>query len=210
MTVIIAGAGITGLTLAISCHQAGIPFRIFEQVSELKPLGVGINVQPHAVRELFEMGLEAEMDAIGVRTREVAYFSKKGKQIWSEPRGQFAGYSWPQFSVHRGGFQMMLFHALEARAGKGTVVTGREAVDCKDVDGGVIVTFRDKQGNLSTAEGTVFVACDGIHSNIRAKFYPGEGAPHWGGSILWRGTARAKPSSPKPRWAWPVTNGRNS
>ena len=193
MTVIIAGAGITGLTLAISCHQAGIPFRIFEQVSELKPLGVGINVQPHAVRELFEMGLEAEMDAIGVRTREVAYFSKKGKQIWSEPRGQFAGYTWPQFSVHRGGFQMMLFRALEARAGKGTVVTGREAVDCKDVEGAVIVTFRDKQGNLSTAEGTVFVACEGIHSNIRAKLYPGEGAPHWGGSILWRGTAKAKP-----------------
>jgi 5-methylphenazine-1-carboxylate 1-monooxygenase len=210
MTVIIAGAGITGLTLAVSCHQAGIPFRIFEQVSELKPLGVGINVQPHAVRELFEMGLEAEMDAIGVRTREVAYFSKKGKQIWSEPRGQFAGYSWPQFSVHRGGFQMMLFRALEERAGKGTVVTGREAVDCKDVDGGVIVTFRDRQGNLSTAEGTVFVACDGIHSNIRAKFYPGEGAPHWGGSILWRGRPRPSPSSRKRRWAWPATNGRNS
>ncbi len=81
-----------------------------------------------------------------MRTREVAYFSKKGKQIWSEPRGQFAGYSWPQFSVHRGGFQMMLFHALEARAGKGTVVTGREAVDCKDVDGGVIVTFPRQAG----------------------------------------------------------------
>jgi 5-methylphenazine-1-carboxylate 1-monooxygenase len=193
MTVIIAGAGITGLTLAISCHQAGIPFKIFEQVGELKPLGVGINVQPHAVRELFEMGLEAEMDKVGVRTREVSYFSKKGKLIWSEPRGQFAGYKWPQFSVHRGGFHMMLYRVLEELAGAGTVVTGRQAVDCEDTTDGVAVMLRDKQGNLSKVEGTVLVACDGIHSNIRAKFYASEGAPHWGGSILWRGTAKAKP-----------------
>ena len=197
MTVIIAGAGITGLTLAISCHQAGIPFRIFEQVSEIRPLGVGINVQPHAVRELFEMGLEAEMDATGVRTREVAYFSKKGKQIWSEPRGQFAGYKWPQFSVHRGKFQMMLFNALEARAGKGTVVTGREAVDCKDVDGGVIVTFRDRQGNLSTPIS--------VRNSIPAKARRTGAARSCGGAP--RG---ASPSSPRRPWAWPGTNGRNS
>lgn len=193
MTVIIAGAGITGLTLAISCHQAGIPFKIFEQVSELKPLGVGINVQPHAIRELFEMGLEDDLEATGVRTREVSYFSKKGKLIWSEPRGTFAGYQWPQYSVHRGLFQMMLFNALERQAGSGTVVTGHEAIDYEDTDDGVVVTFRNKQGELIKVEGSVFIACDGIHSNIRAKFYPDEGAPQWGGSILWRGTARGKP-----------------
>lgn len=193
MTVIIAGAGITGLTLAISCHQAGIPFRIFEQVSEIKPLGVGINVQPHAIRELFEMGLEEQLEATGVRTREVAYFSKKGKLIWSEPRGQFAGYKWPQYSVHRGQFQMMLLNALQDLAGDDIVETDRRAVDVADMDGGVRVTLRSKAGAESTVEGTVFVACDGIHSDIRAKFYPDEGAPQWGGSILWRGTARGKP-----------------
>ncbi len=193
MTVIIAGAGITGLTLAISCHQAGIPFKIFEQVSEIKPLGVGINVQPHAIRELFEMGLEDELEATGVRTREVAYFSKKGKLIWSEPRGQYAGYKWPQYSVHRGKFQMMLLKAPKDLAGDDIVMTNRRAVDVAEIDGGVRVTLRDKAGAESTVEGAVLVACDGIHSDIRSKFYPDEGAPQWGGSILWRGTAMGKP-----------------
>ncbi len=193
MTVIIGGAGITGLTLAISCHQAGIPFKIFEQVSEIKPLGVGINVQPHAIRELFEMGLEEQLEATGVRTREVAYFSKKGKQIWSEPRGEFAGYKWPQYSVHRGKFQMMLLKALQDIAGEDVVSLDQRAVDCADSDGGVRVTLRNKAGEESTVDGAVFIACDGIHSDIRAKFYPQEGAPQWGGSILWRGTARGKP-----------------
>ncbi|MCO6185099.1 FAD-dependent monooxygenase [Rhizobium sp. L1K21] len=193
MTVLIAGAGITGLTLAISCQQAGIPFAIFEQVSEIKPLGVGINVQPHAIRELFEMGLEAELEATGVRTREVSYFSKKGGLIWSEPRGQFAGYKWPQYSVHRGTFQMMLLKALQDIAGADVVKTDRRAVNVVDTENGVRVTLRNRAGKESAIEGTVLIACDGIHSDIRAKFYPDEGAPHWGGSILWRGTARGKP-----------------
>ena len=97
MTVLIAGGGIGGLTLALSLHQIGVSAKIFESVPELKPLGVGINVLPHAVRELIELGLHDRLDAAGVRTRELAYFSKHGKPIWSEPRGIEAGYKWPQF-----------------------------------------------------------------------------------------------------------------
>jgi 2-polyprenyl-6-methoxyphenol hydroxylase-like FAD-dependent oxidoreductase len=97
MTVLIAGGGIGGLTLALSLHQIGVPCRVFESVSELKPLGVGINVLPHAVRELIELGLLDKLDSIGVRTKELAFFSKYGKPIWSEPRGLEAGYTWPQF-----------------------------------------------------------------------------------------------------------------
>src|ERR1700761_2479811 len=96
MTVLIAGGGIGGLTLALSLHQIGVPAKVFESVPELKPLGVGINVLPHAVRELIELGLLDKLDASGVRTRELAYFSKHGKPIWSEPRGIAAGYRWPQ------------------------------------------------------------------------------------------------------------------
>ncbi len=102
MTVLIAGGGIGGLTLALSLHQIGVPAKVFESVPELKPLGVGINVLPHAVRELIELGLHERLDAAAVATRELAYFSKRGRPIWSEPRGLEAGYKWPQFSIHRG------------------------------------------------------------------------------------------------------------
>src|SRR3982074_1650456 len=110
MTVLIAGGGIGGLTLALSLHQIGVAAKVFESVPALKPLGVGINVLPHAVRELIELGLIDQLDAAGVRTRELAYFSKHGKPIWSEPPGLEAGYKWPQFSIHRG----TLHHSLLA------------------------------------------------------------------------------------------------
>ena len=108
MTVLIAGGGIGGLTLALSLHQIGVAAKVFESVAELKPLGVGINVLPHAVRELIELGLHDRLDASAVRTCELAYFSKHGKPIWSEPRGIEAGYKWPQFSIHRGTMQQIL------------------------------------------------------------------------------------------------------
>ena len=95
MTVLIAGGGIGGLTLALSLHQIGVRAKVFESVPELKPLGVGINVLPHAVRELIELGLLDQLSAAGVRTKELAYFSKHGQPIWSEPRGLDAGYKWP-------------------------------------------------------------------------------------------------------------------
>ena len=118
MTVLIAGGGIGGLTLALSLHQIGVPAKVFESVPELKPLGVGINVLPHAVRELIELGLLDRLDAAGVRTRELAYFSKHGKPIWSEPRGIEAGYKWPQFSIHRGTLQQILLDAAIERLGR--------------------------------------------------------------------------------------------
>ena len=119
MTVLIAGGGIGGLTLALSLHQIGIAAKVFESVPALKPLGVGINVLPHAVRELIELGLLDQLDASGVRTRELAYFSKHGKPIWSEPRGIEAGYKWPQFSIHRGTLQQILLDAAIERLGAG-------------------------------------------------------------------------------------------
>ena len=119
MTVLIAGGGIGGLTLALSLHQIGVPAKVFESVPELKPLGVGINVLPHAVRELIELGLLDRLDAAGVRTKELAYFSKHGKPIWSEPRGIEAGYKWPQFSIHRGMLQQILLDAATERLGAG-------------------------------------------------------------------------------------------
>jgi 5-methylphenazine-1-carboxylate 1-monooxygenase len=189
MTVLIAGGGIGGLTLALSLHQIGISAKIFESVSELKPLGVGINVLPHAVRELIELGLHDKLDAAGVRTRELAYFSKRGKPIWSEPRGIEAGYKWPQFSIHRGTLQQILLDAATERLGPENIFTSHHLCDWTETSSGVRADFVDKATGKSadSHDGALLIAADGIHSAIREKLYPLEGPPIWNGRILWRG-----------------------
>lgn len=188
MTVLIAGAGIAGLTLGLTLHQIGVPFRILESVRALRPLGVGINLQPNAVRELLDLGLGADLDRIGVRTRQYGFYSKTGRTIWEEPRGLAAGYRWPQYSIHRGHLQMLLAERLVERAGPDVLVTGARAVGFRNTgDGAVLV--------LDTGEiaGDLLIAADGIHSAIRRQMYPDEGAPIWAGAVLWRATSKAPP-----------------
>jgi 2-polyprenyl-6-methoxyphenol hydroxylase-like FAD-dependent oxidoreductase len=189
MTVLIAGGGIGGLTLALSLHQIGVPCRIFESVSELKPLGVGINVLPHACRELIELGLMDKLDASGVRTKELSYFSKHGKPIWSEPRGLDAGYKWPQFSIHRGTLQQILLDTVIERLGPDSILTSHHLSHFKETGSGVRASFLDKATgkNAGIHDGDVLIAADGIHSAVREKLYPDEGPPIWNGRILWRG-----------------------
>ena len=193
MTVLIAGGGIGGLTLALSLHQIGVPCRVFESVSELKPLGVGINVLPHAVRDLIELGLLDKLDGIGVRTKELAFFSKFGKPIWSEPRGLEAGYKWPQFSVHRGQLQQILLDTAVERLGADNVRTSHHLTDWSETPDGVRANFIDRATGQSAGshDGTLLIAADGIHSAIREKLYPDEGPPLWNGRILWRGITEA-------------------
>lgn len=188
MTILIAGAGIAGLTLGLTLHQIGVPFRIFEAVDRLKPLGVGINLQPNAVRELFDLGLERDLEAIGVSTQSLGFYTKTGLEIWTEPRGIAAGYHWPQYSVHRGQLQMMLYDALVARAGGDCVIPGHRATGVS----GTTLHLDTAHGPL-TEEGHLIVAADGIHSALRQQMYPDEGPPVWGGAILWRGTTMTRP-----------------
>lgn len=189
MTVLIAGGGIGGLTLALSLHQIGIPCRVFESVAELKPLGVGINVLPHAVRELIELGLFEKLDAAGVRTKELSYFSKHGKPIWTEPRGLEAGYKWPQFSIHRGVLQQILLDAVIERLGADNLLNSHHLASFTDAPEGVSASFIDKATgkDAGTYDGSLLIAADGIHSAVRGKLYPDEGPPIWNGRILWRG-----------------------
>lgn len=188
MTVLIAGAGIAGLSLGLTLHQIGVPFRIFEATREIRPLGVGINLQPNAVRELFDLGLEQELDAIGVRTRQYGFYSKHGLRIWEEPRGTWAGYNWPQYSVHRGKLQMLLHDALVARAGADCVVTGARATGFQTYEDDALLAL----GSGDRITGDLVIAADGIHSALRAQMYPDEGAPIWNGRVLWRATTEAE------------------
>tara|TARA_R110002094_G_scaffold154768_1_gene141973 strand:- start:1845 stop:3101 length:1257 start_codon:yes stop_codon:yes gene_type:complete len=189
MTVLIAGAGIAGLGLGLSLHQIGVPFRIYESVQTLAPLGVGINLQPNAVRELMEMGLGEMLDRVGLRTRDYGFYSRTGREIWTEPRGLEAGYDWPQYSVHRGKLQMALAEALTDRAGPECIVTDAAAVGFRTMDEGAVLMLRDGR----EVQGKLVIGADGIHSALRAQMYPDEGAPIWNGAILWRGTTQGPP-----------------
>lgn len=189
MTVLIAGAGIAGLSLGLTLHQLGIPFRIYDRVGEIRPLGVGINIQPNAVRELYDLGLEARLDAIGVRTRQYGFYTKTGREIWAEPRGQFAGYSWPQYSIHRGQLQMMLLEVLQARAGADCVVTGAAVAGFETAARSASLIMADG-GRI---DGDLVIAADGIRSAIRHQMQPDEGEPIWNGAIMWRGTSLGRP-----------------
>ena len=186
--VLISGAGLTGLTLGLSLHRLGIPFRILEAVAELRPLGVGINLQPHAVRELFELGLEGALDATGLRTEEVAYFSAQGRLIWREPRGILAGYRWPQYSIHRGRLQMLLLDALRQRA-EDVVRTGAAVTGWSEDGDEVEARLTDRRTGraLGVERGALLAAADGINSAVRAAMHPDEGGARWGGTMMWRG-----------------------
>lgn len=117
MQVAIVGGGITGLATALSLHAAGVACTVFEAVAEPAPLGVGINLLPHAMRELTELGLLPELRAAGVAIDELVYLTRHGKPIWREARGLAAGYDWPQIAIHRGELQMLLLRAVQARLG---------------------------------------------------------------------------------------------
>lgn len=188
MTILIAGGGIAGLTLGLTLHQIGVPFHIYEATAEIKPMGVGINLQPNAVRELLDLGLSDELDAIGVKTRQYGFYSKLGKTIWEEPRGTWAGYAWPQYSIHRGALQMMLYRVLLNRTGPDCITTGARATGFENTETGATLLLADGR----RINGDLIVAADGIHSALRAQVAPDEGAPIWNGRILWRATTRAK------------------
>jgi len=187
--VIILGAGIGGLTLALSLHQAGIPCRVYEAVPELKPMGVGVNLLPHAVRELTELGLLPQLDAVGVRTKESIFFTEHGQLIFQEAAGEHAGYDWPQFSIHRGDLQTVLLEETLKRLGAGSVVCNHRCTGVTQDAGGVTVYFAD----APAVRGAVAIGCDGIHSALRKQLYPNEGAPRYSGVNMWRGTTRWKP-----------------
>jgi 5-methylphenazine-1-carboxylate 1-monooxygenase len=193
--IIIVGAGVGGLTLGLALHQAGIPCRIYESVAEIKAVGVGINLLPHATKELAALGLEAELSKVAIKTTDATFFNRFGQLIYQEPLGRAAGYDHPQFSIHRGDLQMVLLEAFRARAGADRLMTNCHCVGVAQDDTGIAATFSDGPGgaNRFTVRGRAAIACDGINSAIRRQFYPDEGEPRYSGVNMWRGVTRWKP-----------------
>ncbi|HIF67130.1 MAG TPA: flavin-dependent oxidoreductase [Acidimicrobiia bacterium] len=193
MTVIVAGGGIAGMTMALTCHELGLPVIVHESVSQLQPSGVGINLQPNAVRELYDLGLETQLDQIGVPAKEWALVGRNGNDVWAEPRGLDAGYLWPQYSVHRGRLQMLLYEEVLRRLGPNAVTTGSRLLSYESHDDNIRVSFQSGSGKVTSIEGSVLVGADGLHSAARHQMRPNEGPPVWGGPVMWRGTSEAVP-----------------
>ena len=194
--VLVAGGGIGGLSVALTLHQIGVPCLVLESVQHLRPLGVGINLQPNAVRELFELGIGREqLDAIGLQTREWALVGLNGRQVYSEPRGLLAGYKWPQYSVHRGGLQMLLHQTVIERLGPDAVRTGMTVTGYRhQEDGrGVRALVETRDGQRMELDGALLIGADGLHSAVRAQMHPGQPPIHWSGAIMWRGMTPGVP-----------------
>lgn len=191
--VVIAGGGIAGLTMALTCHQIGVPVVVLESVRSMAPLGVGINLQPNAIRELFDLGLGGQLDAIGIEATEWALVARGGKDVWAEPRGRAAGYEWPQYSVHRGELQMLLYRTVIDRLGTDAVRSGHRVTGYRTSPDGVVVQVDTRDGATTEVVGSMLLAADGLHSAVRAQMHPDQPEPHWGGQVLWRGATHGPP-----------------
>jgi 5-methylphenazine-1-carboxylate 1-monooxygenase len=193
--VIVAGGGIGGLATALTLHQIGVPCLVFEAAREMRPLGVGINLQPNAVRELYDLGLsDSELSRVGLPASEWALVGLNGNDIYSEPRGLLAGYNWPQYAVHRGHFHMLLLQKVAERLGPEKVRLGSRVSGYQtNCDGSVSVLIEQACGSTSDIRARLLIAADGIHSAVRAQMHPAQPPIHWGGAVMWRGTTWAKP-----------------
>jgi 2-polyprenyl-6-methoxyphenol hydroxylase-like FAD-dependent oxidoreductase len=181
--VLIAGGGVGGLALALMLHQRGIGCTVLEAAAEVKPLGVGINTLPHAIRELAALDLLPALDGVGIRTRELRYLNRFGQEIWKEPRGNWAGHEVPQFSIHRGHLHQVLWQAAAARLPTGALLRHARLQGFTQDEAGVTVHLADGR----SLRGDALIGADGIHSVIRATLHPDDGGIRWNGIQMWRG-----------------------
>jgi 5-methylphenazine-1-carboxylate 1-monooxygenase len=194
MKILIAGGGIGGLVTALSLHKQGFDVHVFESAEELKPLGVGINLLPHCVRVLTRLQLSEETEQAAVETQELIYANRYGQVFWKEPRGRFAGYKWPQLSIHRGKFQMDLWNKTQLQLGKEKLYPGYHLSSFEQHATGVRATFVNRLTGreVGRAEGDLLIGADGINSAVRRQLFPAEGGAVYSGNVLYRGTTVMK------------------
>ena len=187
--VLVVGGGIGGLTLALELHRLGIACRVYESAPEIKAVGVGVNLLPHATKVMGELGLVPALERVAVETAEAAFFNRFGQLIYREPLGRRAGYEWPQLSIHRGDLQAVLLDAVRTRLGEDRLHLGWHCTGFDQTEKEIRLLFRDRE----PVTGRAAIACDGIHSVIRRQLYPDEGEPRYSGVNMWRGVTRWKP-----------------
>ncbi len=194
MQIAIVGGGICGLSLALNLHRRGIPCRVYERAPEIRALGVGITLLPHAMREFTALGVADQLLAAGIENVESCFFNRFGQLIYKEPRGKLGGYPYPEVGIHRGNLHMILYKAVTQRLGSDAVRTGHDCVAVEQDDNGATAFFRDiaTGRSLEPVRADAVIACDGINSSIRKQLYPDDGVA-FAGINSWRGVSRHKP-----------------
>ena len=194
MSIAIVGGGIGGLSLALALHQRGLACDVYETVSEIKEIGVGITLLPHAVRELAGLGLQAELEAAGIENLESVFFNRYGQYIYREPRGRHAGYELPELGIHRGKLHRILLDAVLKRLGAAHVHTNHRCMQVTQSDTGALLHFTETSTGVALAaiEADIVIACDGVNSTLRKQFYPDEKVA-FSGINTWRGVTRHRP-----------------
>ncbi len=194
MTIAIIGGGIGGLSLALALHQRGLTCDVYETVPDIKEIGVGITLLPHAVRELAGLGLQAELEAAGIENLESVFFNRFGQYIYREPRGRHAGYALPELGIHRGKLHRILFDAVLLRLGAAHVHTNHRCVQVMQNETGATLHFTETStgAQLTAVHADVVIACDGVNSTLRKQFYPNEKVA-FSGINTWRGVTRHRP-----------------
>jgi 5-methylphenazine-1-carboxylate 1-monooxygenase len=194
MTIAIIGAGIGGLSLALALHQRGLACDVYETAPEIKEIGVGITLLPHAVRELAGLGLQAELETAGIENLESVFFNRYGQYIYREPRGRHAGYALPELGIHRGKLHRILFDAVLQRLGADHVHTNHRCMQVTQTEAGATLHFTEASSGLQldAVHADVVIACDGVNSTLRKQFYPDEKVA-FSGINTWRGVTRHRP-----------------
>jgi 2-polyprenyl-6-methoxyphenol hydroxylase-like FAD-dependent oxidoreductase len=187
MNIAIVGGGIAGLSFALGLHKRGIDCDVFEAVTDIKEIGVGITLLPHAMRELAELGLQDALEAVGIENLESVFYTQHGQYVYKEARGRHAGYTLPEIGIHRGKLHRILFDAAVSRLGADKVHTGMRCSAFSQNDNGVEIEFSNAHTQTSLkVQAQIAVACDGVNSVFRAQMHP-QDALCFAGINTWRG-----------------------
>lgn len=195
MKIVIVGGGIGGMTLACKLAVGGVFPDVYDSAPRLEPIGLGINLLPHAGKVMQQIGVLDEIASRSVETYESTFFNRFGQHIYSEPAGLRAGYDLPQFSVHRGDLHQPLLSRFTALAGDEKLHLAHRCVGFEQDADGVTVHFRDTVADteLPSVRADILIAADGLHSVVRKTLHPNEGDPVYSGVNMWRGSAVHKP-----------------